>query len=61
MSIRAEDPFKYALRLMDVFFTDQEMAELCYVPSKRTKKPGLNADKVAFLEGIRSLRIKICY
>ncbi|XP_019858135.1 PREDICTED: uncharacterized protein LOC109586390 isoform X2 [Amphimedon queenslandica] len=50
LTVRAETPSKYALSLMDIFFTEMEMANSCYCPSKRTKKPPLNSDKVAFLE-----------
>ncbi len=51
LTIRAEDPYKYALHLMDILFTDEEMASSCYVSSKRTKKPGLDPARVTVLEG----------
>ena len=51
LKLRAVDPEKYSLQLMDFLFTDQEMASSCYVASQRTKKPGLDAEKIALLEG----------
>ena len=52
LSIRGTDPSKYAIQLMDILFTDQEMASSCYVAStKKTKKPGLDPVRVTLLEG----------
>ena len=46
------DSSKYALQLMDILFTDQEMASSCYVAcTKKTKKPGLDPVRVTLLEG----------
>ena len=51
MNIRAPDPGKYALNLMDVLFTDEEMRGSCFVATARTKKPALDITRVALLEG----------
>ena len=51
LSIRRTDPSKYPLQLMDIFFTDQEMASSCYVACTKTKKPGLDPVRVTLLEG----------
>ena len=52
LDIRAPDPSKYALVLMDAIFTDDELTKCCYESSKRTTKPGLPADKVKLLEAM---------
>ena len=52
LKIRAVEPMKYALHLMDVLFTEEEMAESCYTSSSRSTKPGLDQNKIALLEGI---------
>ena len=44
---------------MDVLFTEKELATSCYAESQRTKKPGLDADKIALLEGNCSKLIMI--
>ena len=49
--IRASDAGKYALQLMDIIFTDEEMASSIYEESSKSKKPGLDRKRVAFLEG----------
>ena len=48
--IRAVEPDKYALSLMDVLFTEVEMATCCY-DNKKSSKPGLPPSKVQLLEG----------
>ncbi len=52
LTVRAVDPAKYALQLMDVIFTEAEMATSSYISSNRTAKPGLDVTRVALLEGI---------
>ena len=51
LSIRAVEPDKYALSLMDVLFTEAEMASCCY-DNKKSSKPGLPPTKVQLLEGM---------
>ena len=51
LAVRAVNEEKYALQLMDILFTEEEMASSCYVASQRTKKPGLDCAKVRLLEG----------
>ncbi len=58
LSLRAVDPAKYALQLMEVLFTEDEMATSCYIASHRTKKPGLNKQKVLLLEGTNLVVVK---
>ena len=50
LTLRASDPEKYALVLMDALFTDNEMAASCYTETKRSKKDPLPADRVELLE-----------
>uniref|UniRef100_A0A1X7TD73 Uncharacterized protein n=1 Tax=Amphimedon queenslandica TaxID=400682 RepID=A0A1X7TD73_AMPQE len=50
LQIRATNPSKYALQLMDIIFTDEEMSSSVYEASKRSTKPGLNITKVQYLE-----------
>ena len=45
------DPGKYALQLMDVLFTEKEIASSCYAEAKKTTKPGLDPEKITLLEG----------
>ena len=40
----------YALSLMDIIFTDKEIANCCYETSKRSAKPWLPQSKVQFLK-----------
>ena len=49
--IRASNAGKYALQLMDIIFTDEEMASSIYEESSKSKNPGLDHKRVAFLEG----------
>ena len=51
LTIRAVNPAKYALQLMDVLFSDKEMSSPCYSGSSRTDKPGLDPAKILILEG----------
>ena len=47
-----KDPGKGALKLMDVLFTDDEMASSCYKrSSRRFVKAGLDEKRVKLLEG----------
>ena len=50
LTLRAPDPEKYALVLMDALFTDNEMATSCLTATKRSKKNALPADRVELLE-----------
>ena len=43
---------KYALALLDALFNEDELACSCYAMTKRSKKPPLQNDKVALLEGM---------
>ncbi len=51
LALRAVDEEKYALHLMDVLFTEEEMAQSCYISSQRSKKKGLDPKRVELLEG----------
>ena len=51
LKLRAVNPCKYALQLMDVLFTDSEMSTSCYASSNKSPKPGLDPTRVALLEG----------
>lgn len=46
LAVRANDPCKYSLSLMDVIFTIEEMATSCYEETKRSK------ERVKLLEGM---------
>ena len=50
--LRAVNPEKYALALMDALFADEEMASSCYAESKRSTKPPLEQSKIKLLEGM---------
>ncbi len=62
LTLRAVDPGKYALQLMDVLFSETEMAKSCYQSSKRTTKPALDSAKINLLEGniFRYTRMQEC-
>lgn len=51
MSLRAVDPEKYALSLMDALFGDEEMANCCFSESKKSTKPPLPREKTSLIEG----------
>ncbi len=51
LAVRANDPCKYSLSLMDVIFTTDEMATCCYEATKRSKNPPLDKERVKLLEG----------
>lgn len=53
LNIRAAEPHKYALMLLDALFTDEEMASSCYAASKRSEKPELDRTRIRLLEGMR--------
>lgn len=57
LNLRAPTPSKYALQLMDILFTDEEMSSSIYEVSKRSSKPGLDAEKVQYLEGSQDIVI----
>ena len=52
LSVRAIDPPKYALALMDILFTDEQMRQSVYKTSRHSPKPGLDCEKISLLEGI---------
>lgn len=54
MTVRAPDPGKYALNLMDVLFTDEEMRSSCFISLKRTKKTGLDEKELLYLKACTS-------
>ena len=45
-NIPAADAYKFALKLMDYYFTREEMAESAFQKKIRTSKPLLNVQKV---------------
>ena len=49
LKIKADDPDKYALALLEALFLDEEMAKSCYRTSKRSTKPGLSINKIELL------------
>ena len=51
LSLRAVNPEKYALALMDALFSDEDMGGSCYAVSKRSTKPPLEQSKIQLLEG----------
>ena len=51
MAIKASDPEKYALALMDALFSDEEMSLSCYCETKRSTKPPLPPQRITLLEG----------
>ena len=52
LAIRAMNPSKYALSLMDAIFSDDEMCVSCFSCGKRGTKPELPQEKVKLIEGI---------
>ncbi len=52
LSLKAPQPEKMALHLMDALFTDEKMGTCCFVASSRSKKPALSHEKVALMEGM---------
>ena len=57
LGIRAHDPAKYALALMDAIFSDEEMGTCCFVATKRSTKPPLSVEKVKLIEGMLHLYV----
>ena len=51
LSIRAINPIKYALSLMDATFSDEEMATHCFASGKRGSKTQLPQEKIKLIEG----------
>lgn len=51
LAIRAINPVKYALSLMDALFSDEEMASHCFSCGTRGTKPRLPQEKVKLIEG----------
>ena len=52
LALRAVNPEKYALSLMDALFSDEEMASSCFAKSKRSTKPPLPHERIKLLEGM---------
>ncbi len=50
--IRAMNPIKYALSLMDALFTYKEIGSHCYSRGKRGTKEELPGEKVQLMKGI---------
>ncbi len=50
LTIRALNPTKYTLALMDALFSDEEMGSSCF-SSKRGTKPQLPQAKIKLIEG----------
>lgn len=57
LELRAVNPEKYALTLLDSLFDDTEMASSCFESSKRSTKPPLPGAKIALLKGITCNRL----
>lgn len=51
LSIRALNPAKYALSLLDAIFSDDETSSSCFSCGKRGTKPELPQEKVKLIEG----------
>ena len=51
LSIRAMNPVKYSLSLMDALFKDEEMNGRCFYVSARGKKPQLPEKKIKLIQG----------
>lgn len=51
LTIRAMNPIKYALALMDALFSDEEMASHCFSCGARGTKPKLPQEKIKLIEG----------
>ena len=51
LGIRAQDPPKYALALMDAIFTDEEMGSCCFSAGKRSTEEPLPGDGVKLIKG----------
>ena len=55
MSIRAINPGKYALSLMDALFSNEEMRAKCFSGTSRSNKEALPKEKVKLIEGLLTL------
>ena len=51
LHVHGKDCFKYALSLMDILFTKEEMASSCFYATGRSKKEALPQEKVQLVEG----------
>ena len=51
LQIPAKNPSKYALKVMDVIFTETELQNHVFISSGCASKPGLPSSKVQFLQG----------
>ncbi len=52
LTIRALNPAKYALALMDAIFSDEEMSSHCFACSPRGSKQQLPQEKINLITGI---------
>ena len=59
LAIKAAEPEKYALSLMEALFTDSELAISCYSSTTRSTKTPLSKEKVALLEGTVTVHVHI--
>lgn len=51
LGLRAVNPDKYALALMDALFDDETMASCCFQTTNRSTKPPLPRHKVKLIQG----------
>ncbi len=51
LAIRAMNPIKYSLALMDALFSDQEMGSNCFSRGRRGTKQELPQEKVKLIQG----------
>ncbi|KAL5516313.1 hypothetical protein EMCRGX_G001604 [Ephydatia muelleri] len=67
LSIKAVDPAKYALNLMNALFTDEEMGSSCFKKrlGSKTEKPQLSPKRVGLLEASegsgRGRKWRVCW
>ncbi len=54
LAIRAMNPIKYSLALMDALFSDQEMGSNCFSRGRRGTKQELPQEKVKLIQGYNS-------
>ncbi len=52
LTIRALNPAKYALALMDAIFSDEEMSPYCFACGPRGSKQQLPQEKINLIAGI---------
>ena len=49
LQLRAVNPEMYALALMDALFSDEDMAQCCFIPSKKSVKAPLCENKTKII------------